>query len=350
MVSDGLPLRLRDILSCTVRFKHHSVIRRNMISVGVNGLGRIGRSAVHQVAESTDIELEAVNDLMDREDAEYLLNYDTVHERQNQVTKTNNGLEIGDKTVTYSQNRDPESLDWNDLDLVFECTGQFRSSDGCSKIPGKKVVISAPPRDGATDQYVYGVNHTNYSGERVVSGASCTTNSAAPPLEVLDNLFGIESAEMATVHAYTRSQNLVGGSNTKTRRGRAAAENIVPTGTGASEAVTEVLPELENSFDATAYRVPVPDGSITHITASLGEDVASDQLKTVLEDEASRRPELDATRNSLVSSDIIGTEAASILDLEKCSTDSGLARLAAWYDNETGYTAQMLRLGRHIAR
>lgn len=321
-----------------------------MISVGVNGLGRIGRSTVHQVLNSERFELHAVNDLMPRENAEYLLNHDTVHRREKTTKTREKGLKTGDTEYSYSQERNPENLDWKGLDLVFECTGQFRTREKASKLPGDRVVVSAPPKDKETDQYVYGVNHTDYSGEEVVSAASCTTNSAAPPLNALKKRFSIEAAEMATVHAYTGSQNLVDRPNSKTRRGRAAAENIVPTTTGASEAVTEILPGLKGKFDATAYRVPVPDGSITHLTVNLEENPSKTEVNDALREEASRTPALDVTTEPLVSGDVTGTDAGSIADLEKTSVRSGLTRIAAWYDNEAGYTAQMIRLGEHVVR
>ncbi|MFB6136466.1 MAG: type I glyceraldehyde-3-phosphate dehydrogenase, partial [Halobacteriaceae archaeon] len=253
--------------------------------------------------------------------------------------------------------KDPAELPWDDLDVDvgFECTGIFRTYDDASAhldAGAEKVVISAPPK-GEKDvlQIVYGVNHESYAGEDVVSNASCTTNSVAPVASVLQEEFGIESGLLTTVHAYTGTQNILDGPNGKTRRGRAAAENIVPTSTGAAQATTEVLPELEGRLDGMAMRVPVPDGSITDLVVDLEADVGPEQVNEAFREAADGRLAgvLGYTDDEIVSRDVVGQPFSSLVDLDSTMSANGLTKVLTWYDNEYGFANRMLDVGRHIA-
>ncbi|MFB6218059.1 MAG: type I glyceraldehyde-3-phosphate dehydrogenase [Halobacteriaceae archaeon] len=329
------------------------------IRVGLNGFGRIGRSVFRAALEDPRIEIVAINDVMDDEEMRYLLSYDTVFGHLEGVTLADGALSVGDTTVPILDETDPAALPWDeyDVDVAFECTGLFRTHEDASQhlaAGADKVLISAPPK-GETDvlTIVYGVNHDEYGGEDVVSNASCTTNSVAPPAMVLDEEFGIESGLLTTVHSYTGSQNLVDGPNAKPRRRRAAAENIVPTSTGAAQATTEVLPELEGRLDGMAMRVPTPNGSITDFTVDLAGSPGGDAVVEAFREAAAGDLEgvLAVTDEELVSSDIVGRPYSSLIDAPSTlSVGDGLVKVLAWYDNEFGFANRMLDVGHYVAR
>ena len=326
------------------------------VRVGLNGFGRIGRNVFRAVREHPKVELVGINDVMDFEDMEYLAKYDTVMGRADDVTREGERLVAGDTSVPLYNVQDPTNLPWDDLDVdvALECTGIFRTKDDASahlEAGADKVVISAPPKgEEPVKQIVYGVNHDEYDGEDVVSNASCTTNSVSPVAQVLDDEFGIESGLLTTVHAYTGSQNLVDGPMSKTRRGRAAAENIVPTSTGAAQATTEVLPQLEGKLDGMAMRVPVPDGSITDFVVSLEADVTEAEVNAALEHAASGELEgvLGYTEDEVVSSDIVGEPYSSIVDADSTMVMGNQVKVLAWYDNEFGFANRMLDLAEYV--
>ena len=328
------------------------------VRVGLNGFGRIGRNVMRASLDNDDIEIVGINDVMDDEEIDYFAKYDTVMGElpgagveDGVLTVDEAGLEAG-----VFHETDPTELPWGDLDVdvAFECTGIFRTHEDASKhieAGADKVVISAPPK-GEKDvrQVVYGVNQDEYEGEDVVSNASCTTNSITPVAKVLDEEFGINSGQLTTVHAYTGSQNLIDGPNSKPRRRRAAAENIIPTSTGAAQAATEVLPELEGKLDGMAIRVPVPNGSITELVVDLEAEVTEGDVNAAFRDAATGEMEgvLGVTDEEIVSSDILGDPYSTQVDLSSTNIVNGLTKILTWYDNEYGFSCRMLDVAEYI--
>ncbi|RQH02425.1 type I glyceraldehyde-3-phosphate dehydrogenase [Natrarchaeobius oligotrophus] len=332
--------------------------RGDTVRIGLNGFGRVGRSILRASLANDDVDVVAVNDVMDDDDMEYLFRYDSVHGRRPGVSREGNVLSVDGEDVLLLSEREPAELPWAelDVDVAFEATGLFRTHDEAAnhlEAGADKVIISAPPKgEKAVPMFVYGVNHEKYDGQDVLSNASCTTNSVAPVLQVLDDEFGIVSGVLMTVHAYTGSQGLVDGPMDKRRRGRAAAENIVPTTTGAALATTEILPGLEGKLDGMAMRVPVPNGSITDITVNVAADVERDELLDAIRTAADDRLAgvLGYTDDEIVSRDIVGLPFASYVDLESTMVVANdIVKLLAWYDNEYGFSTQMLDLARYVA-
>lgn len=331
--------------------------RGDPVRIGLNGFGRIGRSTLRASLAHPGVEVVGVNDIMDADDMRYLLAHDSVMGRLEGVHLENNTLSIGDHSLRLLTERDPSSLPWADLDVdvALECTGLFRTHDEAAEhldAGAGKAIISAPPKgDRPVPQIVYGANHEQYDGERVVSNASCTTNSVVPVAKVLHEAFGIERGLLTTVHSYTSTQELVDGPSGKRRRGRAAAENIIPTTTGAAVATTEVLPELEGKLDGMAMRVPVPNGSITDFTVSLDADVGpaavNDAITTAADNELAGV--LGYTDEEIVSRDILGTTYSSLVDLQSTmGFEDGFVKVLAWYDNEFGFANRLLDLAEFV--
>ncbi|GAB3684083.1 type I glyceraldehyde-3-phosphate dehydrogenase [Salinarchaeum chitinilyticum] len=326
------------------------------VRVGLNGFGRIGRNVFRAALDDDTVEIVGINDVMDVDDMAYLLEYDTVHGTTEGVEVDGEDVVVDGTTYPTFSEKDPAALPWDDLDVdvAFEATGLFRTHEDAYKhveAGADKTIISAPPK-GETDvlTIVYGVNHDEYDGEDVVSNASCTTNSISPVAKVLDDEFGIESGVLTTTHAYTGSQNLIDGPKAKRRRGRAAAENIVPTSTGAAQATTEVLPQLEGKLDGMAMRVPVPDGSITDFVVNLEADVTEAEVNAALEQAAAGDLEgvLGYTEDEVVSSDIVGEPYSSIVDAESTMVMGDQVKVLAWYDNEFGFANRMLDLAAYV--
>ncbi|RLM90180.1 type I glyceraldehyde-3-phosphate dehydrogenase [Halobellus sp. Atlit-38R] len=329
------------------------------VRVALNGFGRIGRNVLRAVRDDPRVELVGINDVMDFEDMAYLAKYDTVMGRLDDVALDGDSLAVGDTSVPLYNVQNPTELPWGelDVDVTLECTGIFRTKDDAAahlEAGADKVIISAPPKgDKPVKQLVYGVNHHEYDGEDVVSNASCTTNSVSPVAKVLDEEFGIESGLLTTVHAYTGSQNLVDGPMSKTRRGRAAAENIVPTSTGAAQATTEILPQLEGKLDGMAIRVPVPNGSITELVVSLDATPSVEELNDAFRDAADSGPlagVLGYTDDEVVSADIQGLPFSSTVDLQSTNqvNGGGLYKILTWYDNEYGFSNRMLDVAHYV--
>lgn len=331
----------------------------DVVRVGLNGFGRIGRNVFRAVLDDPRIELVGINDVMEFDDMEYLAKYDSVHRRLDEVELDDGELVVGDSSVALFNVQDPADLPWDelDVDVVLECTGVFRTKDDASQhLEGgaNTVIISAPPKgEDPVTQLVYGVNHEEYEGEDVVSNASCTTNSVTPVAKVLDETFGIDSGTLTTVHAYTGSQNLVDGPKAKRRRGRAAAENIVPTSTGAAQAATEILPQLEGKLDGMAIRVPVPNGSITELVVDLESNPSAEEINDAFRDAADSGPlkgVLGYTDDEVVSRDITGLPFSSYVDLNSTNVvgEDGIAKVLTWYDNEFGFSNRMLDMAVHV--
>jgi glyceraldehyde 3-phosphate dehydrogenase len=329
------------------------------VRIGLNGFGRIGRTVFRAALDDDRVEIVGINDVMDDEDIEYLAKYDTVMGTLDGVELTDGELtvESADFSVPVYGETSPADLPWDelDVDVAFECTGIFRTRDDASQYleaGADKVLISAPPK-GEKDvkQIVYGVNEDEYDGEEIVSNASCTTNSITPVAHVLDEEFGIEVGQLTTVHAYTGSQNLIDGPHAKQRRGRAAAENIVPTSTGAAKAVTQVLPQLEGKLDGMAMRVPVPAGSITELVVSFEGDVTEGDINAAFRDAADGdlAGVLGYTDEEIVSSDVVGLPFSTYVDLNSTNVVGGMAKILTWYDNEFGFSSRMLDVAEHIS-
>src|SRR3990170_3355725 len=338
-----------------------------MIKIGINGFGRIGRSAFKVALDNhkNEVDVVALNDLTDSNTLAHLLKYDTAYGVYDKDVSAsgNNILVDGKKYPVYSE-KDPATLPWRELnvDVVIESTGFFTSKEGSMghiKAGAKRVVISAPVKGSEVGTYLIGVNADEDDGsEQIINNASCTTNCIAPVAAVMHAKFGVQKAMMTTVHSYTADQNLQDGPHKDLRRARAAAENIVPTTTGAAIATTEAIPQLKGLFDGMAIRVPTPVGSISDITLLLKKKVTVEEVNKAFK-EASTSPLykgiLAMTEEPLVSSDIVGRTESSIVDLSLTQVvDGDLVKVFAWYDNEMGYAhrlvEQVIRAGKQISK
>ena len=329
--------------------------------IGINGFGRIGRSAFRIIEDEYKGELEVVkiNDLTDNETLAHLMKYDTAYGQFNHdIEHDDESITVDGRRIEVSAEKDPADLAWGEagVDIVLECTGVFRTGpDAKAHIDAgaKKVIISAPGKE-VDGTYVWGVNHNDYTGEEtVISAASCTTNSLAPVAKVLDEAFGIERGLMTTIHAYTGDQRIQDAPHKDLRRARAAAQNIVPTTTGAAKAVALVLPNLEGKLDGFAMRVPTITGSATDLTVTLGKDVTVEEVNEAVK-QAAQDGELGQalkyTEDPIVSSDIIGDPHGAIFDAGMTRViDGNLVKIISWYDNEWSYTAQYIRLAKTVA-
>jgi len=325
-----------------------------MLKVGINGFGRIGRSVFRILAERDDIEVVAINDLFENEQLAYLLKYDTVmgifpHE----VRIEGDSLIAGDDEVAMTAERDPARIPWRELgaEIVVESTGVFRDRAALEKhlqAGARKVVLTVPPKDEVDAMVVLGVNDGTLAPEhRIVSNASCTTNCLAPIAKILDETFGIEEGLITTVHAYTNDQRLADVPHKSLRRSRAAAENVIPTTTGAARAVGKVLPQLQGKLDGMAIRVPVPDGSIVDLVCRLRKPAETDEVNAAVRAaaEGAMARFVEYSEDPLVSSDIIGNTHSSIFDsLSTRSAGDGFVKVVAWYDNEWGYSHRVVDL------
>jgi glyceraldehyde 3-phosphate dehydrogenase len=324
------------------------------VRVGINGLGRIGRAALKVILDTPELDLVAANDIGALENMAYLLKYDTVYGRYEKSVDTSAGkLVIGGKPIEYWSERDPANLPWREhgVELVFECTGLFTKQEDAAKhiqAGATWVILSGPTSSKDVPTVVHGVNRPDKS-KFILSCASCTTNNITPVIEVINRHFGVEKAIMTTVHAYTATQALVDSPAGKKdmRRGRAAATNFVPSSTGAAAATTKAIPELEGLFDGVAIRGPVACGSLADIVIVTKRDTSAEAVNEVFRQEAATERYmgiLGATEDELVSSDIIKDPRASIVQLDMTRVVGGnLVKIMSWYDNEWGYTHQMIR-------
>jgi len=329
------------------------------IKVGINGFGRIGRMTFRAIAkEFGNIEVVGINDLLEADYLAYMLKYDSVHGNfDGDIAVDGNNLVVNGKTIRLTAERDPADLKWSDIgaDLIIECTGFFLSEDTCQKhidAGAKKVVMSAPSKDG-TPMFVYGVNHNTYDGQAIVSAASCTTNCLAPMAKVLNDKWGIKRGLMTTVHAATATQKTVDGPSMKDwRGGRGILENIIPSSTGAAKAVGVVLPELNGKLTGMAFRVPTSDVSVVDLTVELEKDASYDDICAAMKaaSEGEMKGTLGYTDEKVVSTDFRGCAQSSIFDSGAgIALDGTFVKVVSWYDNEYGYTANMLRFVEHVA-
>ncbi len=330
-----------------------------MINVAINGFGRIGRMVLRAGWNDKKINFVAINDLTDTNTLAYLLKYDSVHGTfSEKVSSTKNSIKVGNKNIKVFSERNPESLPWRDLniDVVIESTGIFRTYESAHKhiyAGAKKVLLSAPPKDDKIKMYVYGVNHKKIKkNEKIISNASCTTNCLAPVIKVLHEKFGVKRGLMTTVHAYTNDQKILDLPHKDLRRARAAAENIIPTSTGAAKAISKVIPALNGKLHGIAIRVPVKDGSLVDLTVELKKKPTTEQINAEIKkaSKTNLKGILEYVSHPIVSTDIIGNSHSSIFDAEfTCEIDKNFVKILSWYDNEWGYSCRMIDMVKLIS-
>ena len=330
------------------------------LRIAINGFGRIGRNVLRAAWHRNDVEFVHINDLTSDDMLAYLLKHDTVHRTFDQpVTVVDGGIEIGGKLIPTTAERDPAALPWGDrgVDVVLECTGVFATGPKAAahiKAGAKRAIISAPAKE-VDATFVYGVNHQSYDREqhKVVSNASCTTNCLAPVVKVLHDAVGIERGLVTTVHSYTMDQNLLDAPHRggKFRRARAAAQNMVPTSTGAAAAIGLVMPELAGRLNGMAMRVPTPNVSIVDLVFDAGRETSVEEINGALTSAANGalKGVLATTTEPIVSSDLIGNPHSSIVDMPLTQViDGRLVKLFSWYDNEWGFSNRMVDLAVHM--
>lgn len=323
------------------------------IRVAINGFGRIGRVFTRAVQGNRNIELVAINDLSDTAALAHLLKYDSVHRGFNgTISAKENEIIINGNTVKVFSEKDPANLPWASLkvDIVVEATGVFRTIELASKhisAGAKKVILSAPAKEDDIKTIVMGINDELIDGtEQIISNASCTTNCAAPMVKIIDELCGIQNGYITTIHSYTGDQRLHDAPHSDLRRGRAAAESIVPTTTGAAKAITKIFPHLHGHMGGVGIRVPVPNGSLTDITCMVNSPVSEDQLNRLFKEyaEGSLKGIMEYIDDPIVSTDIIGNTHSVIYDSKLTSVIGNMIKVVGWYDNEAGYSNRIVDL------
>ena len=330
------------------------------IKVGINGFGRIGRMVFRSAVENfSDIEVVAINDLLEPDYLAYMLKHDSVHGRfKGDISIDGDTLVVNGNRIRLTAIKDPAELRWGEVgvDVVVESTGLFLTKETCQKhlqAGAKKVIMSAPSKDD-TPMFVYGVNDKSYQGEAIVSNASCTTNCLAPIAKVLNDSFGIKRGLMTTVHAATATQKTVDGpSNKDWRGGRGILENIIPSSTGAAKAVGVVIPELNKKLTGMAFRVPTSDVSVVDLTVELNNDASYEDICSAMKSasEGEMKGVLGYTDQKVVSTDFRGESCTSIFDAEAgMALDSSFVKVVSWYDNEWGYSTKVLEMVRVIAK
>jgi glyceraldehyde 3-phosphate dehydrogenase len=331
------------------------------IKVGINGFGRIGRNVLRAAVQNfaQDIEIVAINDLLEPDYLAYMLRYDSVHGRfKGEVSIDNGQLVVNGKRIRLTQERDPANLKWGEVgaDVVIESTGIFLTKEGGQKhlqAGAKKVILSAPSKDD-TPMFVFGVNHQKYNGETIISNASCTTNCLAPLAKVVNDKWGIKRGLMTTVHAATATQKTVDGpSNKDWRGGRGILENIIPSSTGAAKAVGKVIPELNKKLTGMAFRVPTSDVSVVDLTVELEKPASYEEICAEMkaQSEGALKGILGYTEDKVVATDFVGDARTSIFDADAgIAVDSTFVKLVSWYDNEWGYSNKCLEMVKVVAK
>ena len=330
------------------------------MKVAINGFGRIGRLVFRLMNEEDDLEVVAINDLTDAEQLAYLLKYDTNHRNYmvDDISFDSENIIVGGKKIRIYSEKDPANLPWGELgiDVVFECTGLFTSDEKAMahiNAGAKKVIISAPAK-GDLKTIVYNVNHQTLNGdEKIISAASCTTNCLAPVLKIINDNLGVDKGFMTTVHAYTNDQATLDVAHKKgilARRGRACAANIVPASTGAASAIGLVIPELNGRLDGNAMRVPVPTGSVIDLTLELKKNTTAEEINELFKN--NQNETIMFTMDPIVSSDVIGSHFGAVVDglsTKVLDVDGRqMVKIVAWYDNEMGYSTQMVRTAKYL--
>ena len=329
------------------------------IRIGINGFGRIGRLAFRQAMASPDVEVVAINDLIDLDYLAYLLRYDSTHRRfPGEIKVVDGHLMVNGNHIRVTAERDPRQLRWGDVgaDYVLESTGFFLTADTARQhleAGAKRVVMSAPSKDD-TPMFVMGVNHNSYAGEDIVSNASCTTNCLAPLAKVVNDHYGIVSGLMTTVHATTATQKPVDSPSLKDwRGGRGAGQSIIPSSTGAAKAVGRVIPELNGKLTGMAFRVPTPDVSVVDLTVNLAKPASYEEIKTTMKEASQNGLSgiLGYTEDPIVSNDLLGESCTSVFDAGAgMALNDQFMKLVAWYDNEWAYSCKCIDLMQHMAK
>tara|TARA_Y100000310_G_C20670643_1_gene810077 strand:- start:127 stop:1116 length:990 start_codon:yes stop_codon:yes gene_type:complete len=323
-----------------------------MVNIAINGFGRIGRLVLRAGIKDKSIKFVGINDLGDIKTMAHLFKRDSVHGTfDGTVEVKDDSIVIDGQEIKFFSERDPAKLPWAELkvDVVFEATGVFRTEDQLQmhiQAGAKKVLLSAPAKGEGITTVVSGVNEKDAEGKIFVSNASCTTNSLAPLLKVLNEKFGIEKGFISTIHAYTNDQKILDLPHSDLRRARAAAINIIPTSTGAAKAVGLVIPELKGKMDGIAVRVPVPNGSYTDVTLNLKKEVTAEEVNKAIKSAAAKELKglVEYSEEDLVSSDIIGNPHSSIFDSKQTKVQGDLLKFGTWYDNEWGFSNRMLEI------
>lgn len=330
------------------------------LRIGINGFGRIGRNVLRSAVQNfSDIEIVGINDLLEPDYLAYMLQYDSVHGRfKGEVAVDGNTLIVNGKKIRLTAEKDPAALKWGDVgvDVVIESTGIFLTKEGGQKhidAGAKKVILSAPSKDD-TPMFVFGVNHTKYAGEAIISNASCTTNCLAPLAKVVNDKWGIKRGLMTTVHAATATQKTVDGpSNKDWRGGRGILENIIPSSTGAAKAVGVVIPELNKKLTGMSFRVPTSDVSVVDLTVELNNPAKYEEICAEMkaQSQGALKGVLGYTEDKVVATDFRGDARTSIFDADAgIALDPTFVKLVAWYDNEWGYSNKCLEMARVVAK
>lgn len=330
----------------------------NKPRIAINGFGRIGRTLAGLLIQDERFELVAINDLADVKTMAHLFKYDSIHGvRSAEISSTENALVIDGKKITFLSHKNIEDLPWRNyaIDIVVECTGVFKKRDELDKhiaAGAKRVLLSVPPEDDAIKTIVLGVNdELMQESDTVLSNASCTTNNAAPMIKLLDEICGIESCYITTVHSYTGDQRLHDAPHKDLRRSRAAALSIIPTTTGAAKALTKVFPHLTDSMGGCGMRVPVPNGSLTDITCTVRKSLSVEQVNKAFEESSKNqfRGILQYTEDPIVSVDVIDNPHSCVFDAQLTSVIGNMVKVVGWYDNEYGYSSRLRDLLQRMA-
>ena len=321
------------------------------IKVAINGFGRIGRTFFKTVHQHDDIEVVAINDLADSKTLAHLLKYDSIHGVfQESISATPDHILVGERAIPLSNAKTPEACNWQDVDVVLEATGKFKDRnllEGHLSAGAKKVILSVPPNEDDIPMVILGVNQQQLDAdEKIISNASCTTNNAAPMVQIIDQLCGVEQAYITTVHSYTTDQSLHDQPHRDLRRARAAGLSIVPTTTGAAKALTKVFPDLADVIGGCGIRVPVPNGSMTDITFNVQREVSIEEVNTAFKKAAAGEFKgiLDYTEDPIVSIDIVGNKHSCVFDSGMTSVIGRMVKIIGWYDNESGYSQRLADL------
>lgn len=327
------------------------------IKVGINGFGRIGRRLFRLLLEHPQITVVAINDLADSKTLSHLLKYDSIHGvLKEDISFSSESIIVGNNHFSFTSEASIDNLNWKGVDVVVECTGKFKTRvqlEKHLKNGAKKVILSVPPAEDDIKTIVLGVNHfTLTKDDTIISNASCTTNNAAPMLQVINDLCGIEQAYITTIHSYTTDQSLHDQPHKDLRRARAAGQSIVPTTTGAAKALTKIFPELASAIGGAGIRVPVPNGSLCDITLNVKKEVTINEINHAFKraSENNLRGILQYTEDPIVSIDIVGNSYSCVFDSEMTSVIGKMVKIIGWYDNETGYSARILDLILQISK
>lgn len=328
------------------------------MKIAINGFGRIGRCALKSaIKNNLDVEFVAINDLTDTKTLAHLFKYDSAYGVfDGTVEAREDSIIINGKEIKVFAKKDPEELPWGQLgvDVVLECTGIFRDEVGAGKhikAGAKKVIISAPAKEDIIPSYIMGINEKEYKGESIIDMGSCTTNCLAPVVKILEDELGIEKGFMTTIHSYTNDQNILDLPHKDLRRARSAAENIIPTTTGAAKAIGKVIPSVKGKMDGIAVRVPTPVVSLVDLTCELKKEVTAEEVNDIMlkySDKGEMKGIFYVEKDPLVSSDFIGNSFSSIFDMEYTKADGKMVKVLAWYDNEWAYALRMVELAKII--